>query len=100
MRVRAESQFEKDREAFQIYDLPLCCQDYGCTQKACQLAPGPLGLSNGIMYDVSVRYGYDEISYALNNTFNPSMGDTSSQKNFHPGDLSNTELQIQADFSM
>ena len=57
-------------------------------------------MSNGIMYDVSVRYGYDEISYALNNTFNPSMGDTSSQKNFHPGDLSNTELQIQADFSM
>ncbi len=57
-------------------------------------------MGNGIMYDVSVRYGYNEISYALNNTFNPSMGDTSNQKNFHPGDLSNAELQIQADFTM
>ena len=57
-------------------------------------------MSNGIMYDLSVRYGNNEISYTLKNTFNPSMGDTSSQKDFHPGDLSNTELQVQADFNM
>lgn len=57
-------------------------------------------MSNGIMYDVSLRYGNNEISYELKNTFNPSMGDTSNQKNFRPGDLSNIELQLQADFSM
>lgn len=47
-------------------------------------------------YDVSVRYGFNEISYTLNNTINPSLG-PDSPTSFKPGDLANEEFQIQAD---
>ncbi len=55
-------------------------------------------IGSGIFWDVSARYGYNEISYTLKNTINPSMG-PDSPTSFKPGDLSNEEIQIQADLS-
>lgn len=54
--------------------------------------------SNGFAYDLSVRYGYDEISYKLWNTVNPSLG-PDTPTSFKPGDLANEELQVQIDLS-
>ncbi|GAB2191186.1 TonB-dependent receptor [Sessilibacter sp. MAH1] len=48
-------------------------------------------------YDLSARYGYNEIEYTLRNTINPSLG-PDSPTSFKPGSLSNEEFQIQADF--
>ncbi|WP_243760293.1 TonB-dependent receptor plug domain-containing protein [Pseudomaricurvus hydrocarbonicus] len=53
---------------------------------------------NDFVYDISGRYGYSEIQYTLKNTINPSMG-PDSPTSFRPGDLSNEEIQIQADLS-
>ncbi|MEX0964785.1 MAG: TonB-dependent receptor [Pseudohongiellaceae bacterium] len=53
---------------------------------------------NGLAYDFSARGGNSEVQYTLNNTINPSMGPDSPTE-FLPGDLINTELQFQADFS-
>ena len=61
-------------------------------------AAGLKGMTGSLGYDISGRYGYNEISYTLANTINPSMGSASPTK-FHPGDLSNDELQFQADFT-
>ena len=61
-------------------------------------AAGLKGMAGSLGYDISGRYGYNEISYTLANTINPSMGAESPTK-FHPGDLSNDELQFQADFT-
>ena len=47
-------------------------------------------------YDVSVRYGYNEIEYTLENTINPSLG-AASPTSFRPGDLTNAEFQLQVD---
>ena len=55
-------------------------------------------LDNGFSYDVSARYGYSEIEYRLENTINPSLG-PDSPTSFDPGDLSNEEFQLQADFT-
>ena len=41
----------------------------------------------------------NEIDYVLSNTINPSLGDTSTQTSFKNGDLTNTEMQLQADFT-
>lgn len=49
-------------------------------------------------YDVSFRYGYDEISYKLWNTINPSLG-PETPTSFKPGDLSNEETQFQIDLA-
>ncbi|MBU2978192.1 TonB-dependent receptor [Alteromonas sp. C1M14] len=54
-------------------------------------------LDSGLGYDLSARYGYDEIAYTLENTINPSLGDATPTK-FSPGSLSNEEFQIQGDF--
>jgi len=53
---------------------------------------------SGFTYDLSARYGYDEISYTLKNTINPSLGPDTPQS-FKPGDLINEETQVQADFT-
>ncbi|HSG89077.1 MAG TPA: TonB-dependent receptor [Pseudomonadales bacterium] len=60
---------------------------------------GELADAGGLNYDFSYRYGYNEISYDLYNTINPSQG-RASPTAFKPGDLSNEEVQLQADFSM
>ena len=49
-------------------------------------------------YDLSGRFGHNEIKYTLKNTVNPSMGEL-SPTSFHPGDLINEEMQLQADFN-
>lgn len=49
-------------------------------------------------YDFSARYGFSEVSYTLANTINPSLG-PDSPTSFRPGDLSNEEIQLQADFA-
>jgi len=55
-------------------------------------------LNNGLGYDFSVRSGENEIQYTLRNTINPSMGPDSPTE-FRPGDLINSETQLQADFT-
>lgn len=49
-------------------------------------------------YDLSGRFGHNEIKYTLKNTVNPSLGEM-SPTSFHPGDLINEEFQLQADFT-
>ncbi|MCI4643522.1 MAG: TonB-dependent receptor [Hyphomonadaceae bacterium] len=51
----------------------------------------------GFTWDLSGRFGSNEISYTLKNTVNPSLGNM-SPTSFNPGDLINEELQFQADF--
>lgn len=53
---------------------------------------------NGLTYDFSARYGDNSIDYTLKNTINPSMGPDSPTA-FRPGELTNTETQLQADFT-
>lgn len=55
-------------------------------------------LENGFMWDLSGRFGSNEIQYTLQNTINPSLG-PESPTSFRPGDLINEEAQLQADFS-
>jgi len=55
-------------------------------------------MDNGLTYDFSARNGESEIQYTLSNTINPSMG-PDSPISFRPGDLINSETQLQADFT-
>ncbi len=55
-------------------------------------------MDNGLGYDFSARTGESEIQYTLSNTINPSMG-PESPTSFRPGDLVNSETQLQADFT-
>ena len=55
-------------------------------------------MDSGLTYDLSVRNGESEIQYTLSNTINPSMG-PASPVSFRPGDLINSETQLQADFT-
>ncbi|MEM6605832.1 MAG: TonB-dependent receptor, partial [Pseudomonadota bacterium] len=47
-------------------------------------------------FDVSARYGSNEIDYRLFNTINPSLG-PATPTDFRPGTLTNEEFQIQLD---
>jgi len=49
-------------------------------------------------YDISARFGSNEIEYTLKNTINPSLG-AESPTSFKPGDLTNEEFQLSADFT-
>ncbi len=49
-------------------------------------------------WDVSARYGFNEIDYRLFNTINPSLG-PDTPTDFRPGTLSNEEFQVQLDMS-
>ncbi len=53
---------------------------------------------NDFAWDVSARYGSNEIDYRLFNTINPSYG-SASPTDFSPGTLTNTEVQFQVDLS-
>jgi iron complex outermembrane receptor protein len=53
-------------------------------------------LSDAFSYDVSLRYGSDEIDYHMWNTVNPSYG-VDSPTDFRPGTLTNEETQFQVD---
>jgi iron complex outermembrane receptor protein len=52
---------------------------------------------SGFGYDLSARFGDSTVEYTLKNTINPSMG-PDSPTSFRPGDLTNQEMQLQADF--
>jgi iron complex outermembrane receptor protein len=52
----------------------------------------------GFAWDVSARYGSNEIDYRLFNTVNPSYG-AASPTDFKPGTLENVEMQFQVDLS-
>jgi iron complex outermembrane receptor protein len=54
--------------------------------------------SNGLIYDLSGRYGNDKLSYTLWDTVNPSMG-PDSPKEFYVGSLISTETAANADFA-
>ncbi len=62
------------------------------------LAGGARGGSDTFTWDVSARYGSNEIDYRLFNTINPSMG-SASPTDFKPGRLQNEELQFQVDLT-
>jgi len=54
--------------------------------------------NNGTSYDFSTSLGINKIQYQLNNTLNPSFG-PDSPRNFNIGDLTQEEININADFS-
>ncbi len=67
-------------------------------------------LGGATTFDLSARYGSNEIDYRLFNTINPSLGPNMLTANdtpdiagtptdFRPGSLKNTEFQLQIDFS-
>ena len=53
---------------------------------------------NGFSYDVSGRFGSNEIEYTLFNTVNPSYG-SDTPTSFKPGTLLNEEMQFQVDLA-
>ena len=53
-------------------------------------------MGDAFSYDVSLRYGSNEIDYRLFNTVNPSYG-VDSPTDFKPGTLTNEETQFQID---
>ena len=62
-------------------------------------AAGIKGENNdGFTYDVSARFGSNEIEYTLFNTVNPSYG-PDTPTSFKPGTLLNEEVQFQVDLS-
>jgi iron complex outermembrane receptor protein len=54
-------------------------------------------LSGGLRWDVTARFGRDDMSYKLDNSINPGLGST-SPLNFRPGDLSQRETGLNLDF--
>jgi iron complex outermembrane recepter protein len=54
--------------------------------------------ANSTSYDFSVSVGLNKIQYLLNNTLNPSFG-PNSPRDFDIGDLTQQELNLNADFS-
>jgi len=57
---------------------------------------------SGMLYDFSVSYGKNELSYFLNNTINTSLGVTNgapTQMDFDMGGYEQKEVNINADFS-
>ena len=59
--------------------------------------------ANGVLYDVSAGYGFNEIDFVLNNTINQSLGlgadGHPAQRDFDVGDLQQEEVSLNADFS-
>ncbi|MEO0436557.1 MAG: TonB-dependent receptor [Pseudomonadota bacterium] len=53
-------------------------------------------VSESTSFDVSMRFGSNEIDYRLFNTINPSLG-PATPTDFRPGTLTNEELQFQID---
>ena len=55
-------------------------------------------LRRSLNYDFSATYGNNTIRYFIENTMNPSLGPKTPTR-FHPGNLVNDELALNADFS-
>ncbi len=62
------------------------------------LTTGLRGETGKLGWDVSGQYGSSEIEYSINNTVNPSLGE-SSPTSFNVGSLEQTEFALNADFS-
>ena len=56
-------------------------------------------LENSLIFDLSASYGRNKIAYHIANTLNPSMG-PETPTSFRPGDLTNDELALNADFTL
>lgn len=74
-------------------------------QKDFSLVAGVKGqFSNGMYYDFSGSYGFNELDYFLQNTTNPSLGLNSGgdplQRNFDVGGYEQEETNFNADFSI
>lgn len=54
-------------------------------------------LDNGLRWDLSGRFGENEITYLLENSINPGLG-INSPLNFEPGVLEQREIGVNADF--
>jgi iron complex outermembrane receptor protein len=54
-------------------------------------------LDSGLRWDVSGRFGENEIDYLMQNSINPSLGRT-SPLNFRPGTIEQREQGVNADF--
>lgn len=59
---------------------------------------GYKGEMGALGFDLSARYGYDELSYDLLDTVNFSLGEKSPTE-FHQGDLRSDEWAVNADFT-
>jgi len=55
------------------------------------------GPDDGLHWDVSARYGTNQVEYILRNSINPSLGQL-SPLNFHPGTIEQREGGINLDF--
>lgn len=55
-------------------------------------------LDNGVYYDVSGSFGYNDADFFINNTVNASLG-PNTPTSFDPGDYTQTEYNLNADFS-
>ena len=56
------------------------------------------GLANGLLYDVSASVGENNMDGFLNNSLNPSLG-PGSQRDFDIGEYTQTETNVNIDFS-
>ena len=59
---------------------------------------GVLGFGSGLNYDVSYRYGENQIDFFINNTINASLG-PDTPRNFRPGGYGQVENLFNLDFS-
>ena len=59
---------------------------------------GVLGFGTGLNYDVSYRYGENQIDFFINNTINASLG-PDTPRNFRPGGYGQVENLFNLDFS-
>ena len=59
---------------------------------------GELPVGTGLHYDISYSYGQNEIDFFINNTINASLG-PNTPTSFRPGGYTQTENNINADFS-
>jgi iron complex outermembrane recepter protein len=53
--------------------------------------------SPALLWDVSARFGENDVSYTLDSSINPGLG-ALSPLSFRPGDLKQTEIGLNADF--
>lgn len=72
---------------------------FGADTKDASLVAGVRGnLDNGLNYDVSGSFGYNDSDFFIYNTVNSSLG-PNTPTDFDPGDYTQTEYNFNADFS-
>jgi iron complex outermembrane recepter protein len=59
---------------------------------------GDLQIGSGIGYDISYKYGQNDINFFINNTINASLG-PDTPTSFNPGGYTQAENDINADFN-